>query len=124
VVGPLAQGAFLRSFAGPRDRAHRSAGRGALTTGGNAAPEEVHPRYRQSHCIKASALETLKTSLTPWPLDLSTLQPLHLAAAVASAFCYSTGSRNYLAPILIRTRTCSPALSAEEPDTGEVYHNS
>jgi hypothetical protein len=37
---------------------------------------------------------------------------------VASAFCYATGSRNYLAPILIRTRTCSPALSAEEPDTG------
>ena len=27
-------------------------------------------------------------------------------------------SRNYLAPILIRTRTCSAALSAEESDTG------
>jgi hypothetical protein len=74
--------------------------------------------------IKAPALETLKTSLTLWPLDLSTSQPLHLAAAVVSAFCYATGSRNYLAPILIRPRTCSAALSAEEPDTSEVYHNS
>jgi hypothetical protein len=62
--------------------------------------------------------------LSPFALDLSTLQPLPLAAAVASAFCYATGSRNYLAPILIRPHTCSPALSAEEPDTGEVYHNS
>ena len=43
---------------------------------------------------------------------------------MVSAFCYATGSRNYLAPILIRPRTCSAALSAEEPDTGEVYHNS
>ena len=86
-----------------------------------SSPREGMPHRRN---FIAPAFETLKTSLTLWPLDLSTLQPLHLAAAVASAFCYATGSRNYLAPILIRPRTCSPALSAEEPDTGEVYQNS
>ena len=74
------EGRFCAAFAASRDRAHRSTGRGALNTGRNAAPEEVHPRYRQSQCIKAPALVTLKTSLTLWPLDLSTLQPLHLAS--------------------------------------------